>query len=164
VGEKETNMADLEKAITTQEQLDEVMRDRLAREAKKYEGYTSPKDLEELKAGYDKKIGELNGALTSANEKASKYDKDIAERDAKIKGYETDSVKTRIAHEEGLPYGMSKRLSGETEDDIRKDAKALHELMNMGGGTQPLAEPEKTVTQTDANNAALKGMLQKMTE
>lgn len=157
-------MGELEKAITTQEQLDEVFKDRLAREAKKYEGYTSPKDLEAIKADYDKQISDLNSAVSAANEKAANYDKDIAERDAKIKGYETDSVKTRIAHEEGLPYGMSKRLSGESEDDIRKDAKALAELIKTTGRTAPpLANPEPPATKEEAKDAALRGMIQKMT-
>ena len=42
--------------INTQEEFDAAVKDRLAREAKKYEGYTSPDDLEkireEIKAEY----------------------------------------------------------------------------------------------------------------
>ena len=157
---------DLETPITTQEQLDvlinESVKGRLAREAKKYEGYTSPDDLQAMKAEYDKQIAELNGALTSANEKASKYDKDIAERDAKIKSYETASVKTRIAHETGLPYEMHSRLNGTTEDEIRKDAESLAKLMKANSPAPPLAKPEKPVGSQDAKTAALKGMLQEM--
>jgi len=157
-------MANLEKPITTQEELEAVLKERLKREGEKYEKYTSPDDVAKIKKDYDDQIKTLNASLTTANEKASKYDKDIAERDAKIKGYETDSVKTRIAHEVGLPYGMSSRLKGDTEDDIRKDAEALHKLMNASNGNvPPLADPEKPVTKEDANTTALKGMLQTMT-
>lgn len=157
-------MADLEKAITTQEQLDEILKDRLAREAKKYEGYLSPKEVEDLKEEHGREIDELNNAAKADKEKVTKYEKDIAERDAKIKGYETDSVKTRIALEVGLPYGMASRLSGETEEDIKKDAKDLFEMIGNGNVSAPLADPEKPITKQDASDAALKGMLQKMSE
>ena len=152
---------ELETPITTQEQFDEAIKERLSRESKKYEGYTSPKDLEKLKADYDKQIGDLNGALSDANEKAAKYDQDIAERDAKIKGYETNSVKMRIAHEAGLPYEMYSRLTGETEDEIKKDAESLSKLMKSGTQAPPPASAEK-VTATDSTTAAYRGMLKSM--
>lgn len=152
---------ELETPITTQEQFDEAIKERLSRESKKYEGYTSPKDLEKLKADYDKQIGDLNGALSAANEKAAKYDQDIAERDAKIKGYETNSVKMRIAHEAGLPYEMYSRLTGETEDEIKKDAESLSKLMKSGTQAPPPASAEK-VTATDSTTAAYRGMLKSM--
>lgn len=151
-------MADFE-AITSQEQLDGVIKGRLEREAKKYEGYTSPKDLEALKGEYDKQIADLNAALEVAGKKQAGHEKELAERDAKIKGYETESIKSRIAHEEGLPYGMSSRLSGDTEDDIRADARALSDLLRLSKPAAPLAEPEKPVGTQDSHRAALKKML-----
>lgn len=157
---------ELETPITTQEQLDAILTEktnnavqaRLSREAKKYESYTSPDDLKVLQEKYDKQIAELNGALTAANEKAAKYDADIAERDAKIKGYETASVKTRIAHEAGLPYELHTRLTGETEDEIRKDAENLARLMKSNVSA-PLANAEKPVSKQDTQTAAYKTML-----
>ena len=157
---------DLETAITTQEQLDAIVSEnvkgRLAREAKKYEGYTSPDDLAKLKADYDKQIGDLNGALTAASKKAEKYDKDIAERDAKIKGYETSSVKMRIAHEVGLPYEMHTRLSGETEEEIRKDAETLSKVIKTGTQTAPPPASAEKVTAADQQTAAYRGLLKSM--
>ena len=151
----------LETPITTQEQFDEAIKERLARESKKYEGYTSPKELEKLRADYDRQIGDLNGALSAANKKAEKYDKDIAERDARIKGYETSSVKMRIAHETGLPYEMYTRLSGETEEEIRKDAEVLSRVMRAGTVAPPPASAEK-VTVADTTTAAYRGLLKSM--
>ena len=110
---------------------------------------------------YDRQITELNGALTAANEKAAKYDADIADRDAKIRSYETASVKTRIAHEAGLPYELHSRLTGETEDEIRKDAESLAKLMKSSVSA-PLASAERPVSQQDAKTAAYKGMLQNL--
>lgn len=157
---------DLETPITTQEQLDAALTERvtsavqkrLAQAERKYEAYTSPDDLKVLQEKYDKQIADLNTALTDANEKAKRYDADIADRDAKIKGYETASVKTRIAHEAGLPYELHSRLTGETEDEIRKDAESLAKLMKTSA-VVPLAVPEKPVTKQDGEKAAFKAML-----
>ena len=114
--------------ITTQEQFEAIMKDRLERErtsvAKKYEGYTLSKDAE-----------------TNAKKYAD-YDKQIAERDTRLKHYETASVKTRIAYETGLPYEMASRLSGDAEEEIRKDAEALVALIGKNKPVAPLADQE----------------------
>ena len=52
-----------------------------------------------------------------------------ADLNARIQTYETDALKTRIAHEVGLPFEMSSRLNGSTEADIRKDAQSLRKLL-----------------------------------
>lgn len=160
---------DLETPITTQEALDayvqeqvnKAVQSRAARDAQKYEGYTSPNDLKDLKEKYEKQIGDLNGALSAANEKAGQYDKDIAERDARIKGYETAAVKTRIAHEMGLPYELHGRLSGETEEEIRKDAEGLAKIIKAQSAP-PMAAAEKPVSKQDSQTAAFKNMLQNL--
>ena len=160
---------DLETPITTQEQLDSIIQERVdkvvsskvARDAKKYEAYTSPEDLKALTEKYDKQISDLNGALNAANEKAAKYDADIADRDAKIKSYETAAVRTRIAHETGLPYELHSRLVGESEDEIRKDAESLAKLMRAQT-VAPMAAPEKPVGKRDEQKAAIKSMLDEM--
>lgn len=52
-----------------------------------------------------------------------------ADLNARIQTYETDALKSRIAHEVGLPFEMSSRLNGSTEADIRKDAQSLLKLL-----------------------------------
>ena len=142
--------------IETQEQLDKIIGERLKRErettenkykdylskeevAKKYEGYLSPEDVKKQYEGY-----------LSPEE--------VAKKDAQIKGYETDSVKTRIANEVGLPYEMAARLSGEDEDSIRKDAQILQKLMGRKVAA-PLADPEGNKGDRDAG---LKAMLHQL--
>ena len=44
------------KEIKTQEEFDTAIKERLARENKKYEGFVSPDKLAELKADYEKEI------------------------------------------------------------------------------------------------------------
>lgn len=146
-------------AITTPEQFEAALKDRMDRYAKKFEGYTSPDDLAKIKADYDTQIATLTKTAEEKAKKYAGYDKELAERDAKIKGYETASVKTRIAHEVGLPYELSGRLSGETEDDIRKDAESLVGLIGKGHQTAPLASSETT---EDKVKTAVKQLSEKL--
>lgn len=43
--------------------------------------------------------------------------------------FEMSELKTRIAHEVGIPFDLSQRLTGENEDAIRKDAQSLAKLL-----------------------------------
>lgn len=152
-------------AITTQEAFDAAIGERLKREretvAKKYEGYISPEDNQKKITEYEGKLKDANEKLSEASQKAADYDKQIAERDAKIKGYETSSVKMKIAHEVGIPYELSGRLSGDNEDAIRKDAEALKTVIGSTKPTAPLAtgEPTGTDLANSAQTAALKKTL-----
>ena len=149
------------KPIETQEALNEIIKERIEQakrsEAKKFEGYSSPDDVANLK----NQLEELTKSSAAAAEKYANYDKELAERDAKIKKYETASVKSRIAHEMGLPYGMADRLTGEDEDSIKKDAEALKSILGtQPKKTTPLAgSPESS---GDAKKMAYKQMLDKL--
>lgn len=139
--------------INTQAEFDAAIADRLSRQEKsltaKYEGYMSSADVSAVRAGYDKTIAELKSAKEAS-------DQQLTEALEKIKGYEAASVKTRIALEMGLPYGMAARLTGDTEEAIRKDAETLRGMMKPTPA--PLANPEpapadaKTVAFTELLN------------
>lgn len=124
--------------ITTQAEFDAAIADRLSRQEKsltaKYEGYLSSDEVSAVRAGYDKTIEELKSAKEAS-------DRQLTDALEKIRGYEADSVKTRIALEAGLPYGMASRLAGSTEDEIRKDAEALRAMMKQTSAA-PLASTE----------------------
>ena len=152
---------ELETPITTQEQFDEAIKARLAKQSKKFEGYTSPEDLAGIKADYDKRLGELEAALKANNEKLAGYDKEIATRDERIKGFETGLLKLRIARENGLPYELHTRLTGETEEELTKDAKALAALVKANTAPVPLANPEQPIN-TDPKTASYKAMLKQL--
>lgn len=133
------------KVIETQEQLESVLKDRLERAEKKwqekYEGYLTPDDVKNQTEDLEKQISEYGKSLNDANEKAKADAENIASLQAKIKEYETASVKSRIAHEYGIPYELANRLSGETEEDIRKDAESLKPLVTQKT-IAPLRDPE----------------------
>lgn len=142
------------KVIETQEQLDTIISERLKRERetikKEYEGFLSPEDAAKKYAGY------LSPEDEKAKYKGYLSPEEVAKKDAQIKGYETDSVKTRIAHELGLSYDAVGFLKGEDEDAIRKSAETLKTLVGSTN-TAPLASTETSVA--GAEEAALKNTL-----
>lgn len=113
------------KAIETQEAFDAAIKARLERNTrsvteeitKKYDGWISP---DEAKKSADQ-IAALNKEIETG--KAA-----IAELTAKNAAYETSSVKMKIANEVGLPGEIADRITGETEEDMRKDAEKLAQL------------------------------------
>lgn len=131
--------------IETQEQLDSIIKDRLKREQesnqKKYEGYLSPDEFKNKTADMEKQIGDLTANLNEANGKVANFEKQIAEKDTKIKAYETASVKSRVAHETGLSYDAIKFLQGDNEDSIRESAESLKALVGVRKAA-PLADSE----------------------
>lgn len=144
------------KPITTQDEFDAVIGERLKHEretlAEKYGDYD---DLKNKVADYEKQIGQMTRAAEDSAKKYAGYEKDLADLQAKVKGYETASVKTRIAHETGLPYELAERLRGEEEADIRKDAEALAKM--VGGQTRKAAPPLRdTEPAGDGKKAAMR--------
>lgn len=84
----------------------------------------------------------------SAEEWAAAKDTDTAARHA---------VESKVARELGIPEGMAGRLSGETEEEIRKDAEGMAPFFSKTTPAAPLADPE-TTTKTKSEN--LRSMLQ----
>ena len=118
--------------ITTQEAFDEAIKSRLERERasvrKEYADYDS---LKESLAKKTKEAEELTGSIGGLKAQ-------IDELSKKVSTNETDSAKTRIAYQMGLPYEMSTRLVG-------------------GARAQPMFSPEGG--EGDAKDAALRKML-----
>lgn len=131
------------KPINTQEEFDAAIKDRLERERGKYADYESLKTQV--------------GTLTTERDTAVQQ---LSDANAKIKTYETNSVKMRIAQEKGLPTEMALRLTGETEEDIAKDADSMVQIFKATKGAAPLFDNSAAVG--DNNDAALKQMLQNL--
>lgn len=148
--------------ITTQEQFDAAIKDRMERHSKKYEGYTSPDALKTIKADYEKQIADLTNSNAEIAKKYEGYEKEKADYEAKIKSYETDSVKTRIAHEFGLSYDAKQFLKGEDEESIKESAKALKNLFGSSkrvpsGSAEPIITKEGKTDQSLRNLAKTLG-------
>ncbi len=129
------------KAITTQEEFDAAISGRLNRQKETLEAQfaSERQKLTDKVTGYESQIGKLNETIESSAQKYADQDKTLAELRAKVAGYETDALKTKIANETGLPLELASRLSGEDEKALRADAQALAKLVKRPGG-QPLAD------------------------
>lgn len=148
-------------AITSQEQLDAIVNERVGQETAKYAGFDEFKQkadgydaLKEKSDGYERTIAELNKAI-DGDEKTPGYKKQIESLQGKVKKYEMDSVKLRIAHKKGIPYELAGKLSGEDEAALEKDADIMAKYLE-GGKVAPLASAEQNV---DGKKAAVKSLL-----
>lgn len=131
------------KPITTQEEFDAAISSRLERERGKYADY------EDLKTQVS--------TLTTERDTVKQQ---LVDATAKITAYETNSVKMRIAKEKGIPEEMASRLTGETEEDIARDADTLAQIFRASKGTAPLFDGSDPVG--DKNDAALRQVLQNL--
>ena len=143
------------KPIESQEELDNIIKDRLKRERestqKKYEGWISPDD-------HQKALDEANTALDDYKKAHEGDEQTIADLTARNKAYETALLKSRVAHEVGLSYEWIGRISGDDEESIRKDAESLKKL--VGNGAQPIpTKNTESGENVDSATASLKSVL-----
>lgn len=148
-------MADTFEAITSQEQLDGIIKERLKRDretqAKRFEGWISPED-------HQKAVDAANKALTDYKAAHAGDEKTIADLTAANKAYETAAIKNRVAHEVGLSYEWISRISGEDEESIRADAESLKELVGTPS-TPPLPMKSTETDQVDSKKAQFRTLL-----
>ena len=142
------------KAIETQEELDNIVKERLKREReaanKRYEGWISPED-------HQRTLSEANQTLEDYKKARENDTKAIEDLTAKNAAYETASLKSRIAHEVGLSLEWTGRISGEDEQSIRADAESLKKLVG-NGAPLPTKNPESGET-LDPSKTAFKSVL-----
>lgn len=121
------------KPIETQEQFDEAIKERLARENKKYEGWTSPDKLQEIKDGYEQNASKKFEGYTSPEDlQTMKNDYETQIRTVKNENssLKASQLRSKVANEFKLPTEMASRLQGSTEEELRTDAKTLAELVS----------------------------------
>ena len=148
------------KVIETQEQLNEIIGERIKKAKEKAEAEAAEKyaDYDELKAQVGtltSQVEELTGQNTKLQESAAEAERNLAES-AK---YKTDLEKTRIALEAGLKIEYADRLRGETEEEWKADAKALAKDFASSHVTAPLGSNEPELTNESQEKAAWKSML-----
>lgn len=153
-------MAEEFQPITSQEQLDSVIKDRINRLNEKHakeisEKYSDYDTMKDKITNYEKQIGDLTAAMDGLNQKVSAHDAEIAERDAKIKDFELGAIKTRVAHDLGLSYDAIDFLRGDDEASILSSAESLKSLVGTKTAPSYNAEP----VNQNSENAAYKGML-----
>lgn len=142
--------------INSQEEFNELLKDRLAREAEKYKGFEDFKDkaskyddlvsknypsqleaaqkaladkdtqMQNLTAEWQKKFDD---AAASSAQKAADDAKALAEIQAKLSNETIANLKLQAALDAGLPYQMADRLRGTTAEELKADAAAMAPLL-----------------------------------
>ena len=146
-------------AITTQEELDTIVKARLAREKEKYADYDQ---LKTRVSDLEKENGALKSAAETSKTSAADYDKQIANLKKQVAGYETASLRTRIALQNGLPIDLADRLQGNDEESLKADAERLASFVKPAEPKAPPKSNEPNVGSENDEDAALKGMLRNM--
>ncbi len=124
--------------IETQEALDKIIGDRLAREKTKYADYDDLKSkaglYDALKEESDKYKTDLDAYKSKESdwaEKEKKYTADITAKDNEIEKYKKSEARIKAAREAGLPFELADRITGDTAEDMAKDAVNLKKYFNQ---------------------------------
>jgi ribosome-binding protein aMBF1 (putative translation factor) len=125
------------RAITTQDDFDAAIKQRIARAEKGAEKKFSAQisELESIVHAFE------NEKLSEDEKKEKRLEEltaSLAERDKTIKGFERDKLVTNLAAEHELPRKFWDRVRGDTEDDIAADiADLLDALPKAAAKTSP---------------------------
>ena len=142
------------KPITTQEELDRIIGERLKREREKYSDY---EDVKKSNQELETQLGQLQKSLEESTESKAEFDKTIAELTSRVNSYEKESLKVKIALANGVPYELASRISGDDEESMVKDAQSLSRMMRYQQPEAPLKETETVVNDIEG---AYKQLLQ----
>lgn len=124
------------KIIETQEELDRIIQERLNREKEKFSDYDA---IKTRNAELENEIGTLKSTIEETNAATKTHEQTVADLNKKIAEYETASLRTRIALQNGLeaigeleanPLALSKvviMLLGKKQTEALKD----HLLLNL---------------------------------
>lgn len=120
--------------INTQEELNRVIAERIARERNKAENDMNElrlkyADYDEIKSGHEllkSRIAELEANTTALNQQ-------IESANGKVAKYERESVKIKVAEANGLDYKFASYLQGETDEELTESAKFLAEHIKSKG-------------------------------
>lgn len=135
-------MAEEDKKFT-QEDVDKIVQERLARERAKFSDYDQIKsELEATRASH----AELKAENVTLKAQ-------VADQAGKMKDSELKAQKVEIAKKAGLSEALADRLQGATPEEMEADAKRLAEAMGpgpkVGEGTNPPTGAKKPFTRAD---------------
>ena len=143
------------KPITTQEEFDAAIKERLSREKAKYSDYDQLKSrVTELET---ENVG-LKSTIEANNQSKADANKQIEEMQNQISNYETASLRTRVALQYGLPYDLADRLQGTDEESFKADAERLAGYMKRAQPVAPVRETEPVLEKTE--NTLYKNLIQ----
>lgn len=148
------------KAITTQEELDSIIGERLKRQKESIsKQYTDYEELKTKNVDLEKELTELKKSLESSTSSKTELEKQIEELTGKVKAHDLSSLKIKYALENGIPYNLAGRISGDDEESIKADAQSLSDFFKSQIPPPPLKNTELNTKGEDvAYQNILKGL------
>lgn len=135
-------MSDFKK-IETQEELDAIVKNHIAREREKYQDYDGLKNrISELET----ENSNLQTALSDVKTYSDSYTEQITELKKQVTNYESEKLRTNIALQYGLPIDLASRLQGEDEESVKADAERLSSVINTTSQPQPPIKSTEPIT------------------
>ena len=145
------------KAITTQEELDSIIGERLKRQKESIlKQYTDYEELKTKNVDLEKELTELKKSLESSTSSKTELEKQIEELTEKVKAHDLSSLKIKYALENGIPYNLASRISGDDEESIKADAQSLSDFFKSQTPPPPL---KNTETNTKGEDVAYQNIL-----
>lgn len=145
------------KTIETQEELDNIVKERIRREREKFADYD---DLKKRVSELETENSALKSTVEDDKQARAGLDAQITELQGQVSNYETASLRTRIALQNGLPYDLADRLQGTDEEALRADAERLAGFMRPATHQAPLRDTEPAIG--DDKTMQMKQMLREL--
>ncbi len=156
------------KEIKTQEELDAIIKKRLERVEKQFEGYLSPDEIQKLKDGYEEKLKDTSkfDGYTSPEELEKinkKYKDEISKLQSENSNLKLMSLKSNIAKKYNLPDEIASRLTGKDEGELERDAEELSKFVSVNN-VLPLANQTTGEIKENDNREAMRKLVQNLEE
>lgn len=145
------------KTIETQEELDNIVKERIRREREKFGDYD---DLKKRVSELETENSALKSTVEDNKQTRAELDAQITELQGQVSNYETASLRTRIALQNGLPYDLADRLQGADEEALKADAERLAGFMRPATHQAPLRDTEPPIG--DDKTMQMKQMLREL--
>lgn len=146
------------KPIETQEDFEKALSQRLERERnkvrKEFDGFLSPEDVQNKYKDYlsPEQVQEMYKDYFSPEE--------MAKKDAEIDGYKLSSKRVEVALKNGIPYELAGKVSGNTEEEMTKDAEVLAGFLKSSkSGIEYKPDPVDDSNSVDAGLGQMLGNL-----
>ena len=145
------------KAIETQEELDQIIQERLSREKGKLADYDK---IKTRNAVLETEVDALKSTIEETNNAAKTHEQTIADLNKQIAEKETVNLRTRIALQNGLPIDLADRLVGDDEESIKADAERLASFVSKKQTPPPLKNTENNLG--EGKDGAYKNLIENL--
>lgn len=153
------------KIIETQEQLNEIIAERLNRAkeaaAKQYTGYMSPDEVAQQTSELSSKINTLQTQLNDSLEAEKSLKASIEAKETELNKAKLAVTREATIRKYNLSHEAAEFLTGTNTDELEANAEKLKKLSGVHNG-MPLASTEKEITKDGARHESLKAMLNEM--